>query len=174
MLTGLPHFVATDGGRATAGFTGTAPGDCVVRAWAVALERPYRDVYDELHTLQRAMRVKNPSPRDGMTKKACRRYASENGWVWTPTMAIGSGCTVHLRGDELPDGRLVVSVSKHLCAVIDGVVHDLYDPSRLGTRCVYGYWSACEVCNATRTVLDPNDHDRTTRCPECTTPRSAR
>ena len=22
----------------------------------------------------------------------------------------------------------------------DGVVHDTYDPSRDGTRCVYGYW----------------------------------
>ena len=25
------------------------------------------------------------------------------GWVWTPTMQIGSGCTVHLHADELPN-----------------------------------------------------------------------
>jgi hypothetical protein len=62
------------------------------------------------------------------------------GWMWTPTMQIGSGCTVHLRADELPPGRLVVSVSKHLTAVIDGVIHDTHDCSRRGTRCVYGYW----------------------------------
>ena len=62
------------------------------------------------------------------------------GFVWTPTMQIGSGCTVHLRDGELPMGRLVVSLSGHYCAVLDGVVHDLYDPSRDGTRCVYGYW----------------------------------
>jgi hypothetical protein len=31
-------------------------------------------------------------------------------------------------------------VSKHYCAVIDGVIHDTSDPSRDGTRCVYGYW----------------------------------
>ena len=55
-------------------------------------------------------------------------------------MQIGSGCTVHLRADELPPGRLVVSVSKHLTAVIDGVIHDTHDCSRRGTRCVYGYW----------------------------------
>jgi hypothetical protein len=24
--------------------------------------------------------------------------------------------------------------------VIDGVIHDTFDPSRGGTRCVYGYW----------------------------------
>jgi hypothetical protein len=55
-------------------------------------------------------------------------------------MQIGSGCTVHLRPKELPAGRLVVSVSKHLTAVIDGVIHDTHDCSRRGTRCVYGYW----------------------------------
>ena len=55
-------------------------------------------------------------------------------------MQIGSGCTVHLRGDELPSGRLVVSVSKHLTAVIYGVIHDTHDCSRGETRCVYGYW----------------------------------
>ena len=56
-------------------------------------------------------------------------------------MAIGSGCTVHLRADELPPGRLIVGVSRHTTAVINGVVHDTHDPTRGGTRCVYGYWS---------------------------------
>jgi hypothetical protein len=56
-------------------------------------------------------------------------------------MQIGSGCKVHLRSDELPIGRLVVGLSRHSAAVIDGVLHDTYDCSRRGTRCVYGYWS---------------------------------
>ena len=60
-------------------------------------------------------------------------------------MFVGSGCQVHLREDELPSGRLIVSLSKHSCAVIDGVIHDLDDPSRDGTRCVYGYWKREEV-----------------------------
>lgn len=55
-------------------------------------------------------------------------------------MRIGQGCTVHMRADELPSGRLVVNLSKHSTAVIDGVCHDTYDPSRDGTRCVYGYF----------------------------------
>ncbi len=38
-------------------------------------------------------------------------------------------------------GRLIVSVSKHMTAVIDGVIHDTHNPSRDGTRCVYGYWT---------------------------------
>jgi len=45
-----------------------------------------------------------------------------------------------LRADELPSGRLVVSVSKHLTAVVDGVIHDTHDCSRVEARCVYGYW----------------------------------
>jgi len=60
-------------------------------------------------------------------------------------MRIGQGCTVHLRAEELPGGRLVVRVTRHLCAVVDGVIHDTHDPSRKGTRCVYGYWSPLEV-----------------------------
>lgn len=70
-------------------------------------------------------------------------------------MFVGSGCKVHLTDGELPKGRLIVNVSKHLTAVIDGVIHDTHDPQRYeekqvgnlqyevvkGTRCVYGYWS---------------------------------
>ena len=55
-------------------------------------------------------------------------------------MKVGSGCRVHLRPGELPKGRLVVAVSKHYTAVIDGSVHDIGDPCRGGMRCVYGYW----------------------------------
>ena len=63
------------------------------------------------------------------------------GGQWVSCMGIGTGCTTHLRVDEIPmQGRIIASVSKHLTAVIDGVINDTYDPSRDGTRCVYGYW----------------------------------
>ena len=39
-----------------------------------------------------------------------------------------------------PRGVIIVAISKHYTAVIDGVIHDMHDPSRGGTRCVYGYW----------------------------------
>jgi hypothetical protein len=55
-------------------------------------------------------------------------------------MKIGQGCKVHLRKEELPSGRLIVSVSRHLTAVIDGVIYDNHDCSRDGSRCVYGYY----------------------------------
>jgi hypothetical protein len=78
--------------------------------------------------------------RTGVRRSSIRRYMKALGWKWTPTMFIGSGCKVHLRDGELPMGRLVVDVSRHEVAVIDGVIHDTHDPSRDGTRCVYGYY----------------------------------
>jgi hypothetical protein len=55
-------------------------------------------------------------------------------------MNVGAGWKVHLRDGELPMGRLVVNVSRHSVAVIDGVINDTFDDQHGGTRCVYGYW----------------------------------
>jgi hypothetical protein len=136
-------FILHDGGRVAAGYKGAA-GDCVVRAIAIATEQPYKKVYDTLFSLNKLQRgrLRGRSPRDGGTSmNTIKKYLSSMGWNWIPTMRIGSGCKVHLRKNELPMGRLIVRVSKHLVAVIDGVIYDTYNPSRCATRCVYGYWS---------------------------------
>lgn len=148
-------FVYDDGGRAAAGYVGTA-GDCTVRAIAIATGKPYQEVYDALFELsrrERLLRKRGQSPRDGVHKTTYKRYLQSIGWRFVPTMRIGSGCTTHLRAGELPMGRLVVSVSRHNVAVIDCVVHDTYDPSRDGTRCVYGYWIEPQF-NATTKEFD--------------------
>lgn len=134
-----------DGGRALAGFRGDAR-DCVVRAIAIAAELPYDLVYADLadRTFERPVRdgTRNArTARNGIAKNVRRAFLSDLGWHWTPTMQIGSGTTVHLRADELPRGRLIVSVSRHLVAVVDGVIRDTFDCSRDGTRCVYGFYS---------------------------------
>lgn len=133
-----------DGGRAAAGYKG-ATGDCVTRAIAIATGNSYQEVYDAINAAGLGERIGSrkrgvSNARTGVYKQTIRRYMESIGWKWTPTMAIGSGCKVHLRADELPAGRLVVNVSKHSCAVIDGVIYDDHDPSRGGTRCVYGYY----------------------------------
>jgi hypothetical protein len=136
-------FVEDDGGRADAGFKGNA-GDCVTRSIAIATQKPYREVYDELNWLAKKERPRNgkgrSSARDGVHRTTYHRYMLAHGWFWVPTMFIGSGCKVHLKKKELPKGRLVVRVSKHITAVIDGVIHDMHDPQRDGTRAVYGYY----------------------------------
>jgi len=139
------EWIYDDGGRAAAGFKGIA-GDCACRAVTIACEEDYLVVYQELNSWGAeerltARRRHRSSSRTGVHKHTLRRYLEERGWVWHPTMGIGTGCRVHLRAEELPSGRLICSLSKHVVAVIDGVVHDTYDPSRDGTRCVYGYFS---------------------------------
>ncbi len=167
--------VFNDGGREAAGFKGHA-GDCVTRAIAIAAELPYTEVYKKIalgNVSQRAgkrgKRTRSANHGVETDRKWFKDYMRSLGFVWTPTMGIGTGCKVHLHDGELPDGRLVVMVSKHACAVIDGVIHDTHDPQRDGVtferppgwetmplklgysrnqngihhvsrRCVYGYW----------------------------------
>jgi len=138
------EWVYNDGGRAEAGFKGTT-GDCVCRAIAIATERPYREVYDLINEFAKGERTGKrkkgkSSARTGVYPATIRKVMEYLGWVWHPTMQIGQGCKVHLCAEELPKGRLVVSVSRHETAVIDGVLHDIYDCTREGTRCVYGYY----------------------------------
>ena len=132
-----------DGGRSEAGYKGST-GDCVVRAISIASQKPYQEVYDLVNSYasnEYKSRVsKKSNARTGVRKSTIRKMMQELGFVWTPTMKVGSGCKVHLVESELPQGRLVVQVSKHITAVIEKVIHDTYDPSRDGTRCVYGYW----------------------------------
>lgn len=147
-MTQAIAFQYDDGGRAAAGFRGHT-GDCVTRAVAIATGRPYIEVYNDLAALgkqeRRSKRRTGKShPRTGVHSPTVRRYMASLGWRWVPTMQIGQGCKVHLRTDELPKGSLVVSVSRHDTAVIDGVLHDTYDCSRDGTRCVYGYYLSPE------------------------------
>lgn len=138
------RYVYDDGGRAAAGFRGVT-GDCVTRAIAIAAQLPYREVYDDLNAIgskerRSKRRRRRSSARTGVHIPTTRRYLASIGWRWVPTMAVGRGCTTHLRPEELPGGRLIVSVSRHMVAVIDGVIHDTHDPSRDGMRCVYGYF----------------------------------
>lgn len=151
MVIGLP-WVYDDGGRATApGFGGrSSSGDCAVRAVAIATGQEYAKVYRELTERQaefgrtsRSARARQaaakPHARHGVYADVWRAYMIDLGWTWVPTMKIGSGTTVHLRPGELPDGPLVVQVTRHLTAVVDGAVRDTHDPCRGGTRAVYGY-----------------------------------
>lgn len=143
-MTPLPVII-DDGGRAAAGFKGQTR-DCVTRAVAIATGMPYREVYDLFNEQARSERPRKgksrSSARTGVHNPTIRRVMASLGWEWHPTMGIGTGCTVHLAEGELPTGRLVVSCSKHVVAVLDGIVHDTYDPTRDGTRCVYGYFTA--------------------------------
>ena len=138
------EFIYDDGGRGKY-FKGRS-GDCVTRAITIATGKDYLEVYNAINELAKKERITKrkktkSNARTGVYKSTYKKYINSlGGWKWIPCMGIGSGCKVHLKADELPKGVLLVSVSKHLTCVIDGVIHDTHDCSRNGTRCVYGYW----------------------------------
>jgi hypothetical protein len=149
-----------DGGRKAAGYRGST-GDCVIRALTLAtypevVAHPdipeagarYKSMYDALQRRQKAYVKKTlkqdtlgrHSVRNGVINPVYREMLKDAGWRQTPTKARRP--RVHLRAEELPAGRVIVEVNRHLVAVIDGVIYDTFDSSRDGTRPVYSYWEA--------------------------------
>ena len=117
-------FVYDDGGRKAAGYKGTT-GDCACRAVAIAAQRPYQEVYDLINEYAKKERTgkrkrKVSNARTGVYQTTMLKVMSHYGFKWVATMHIGQGCTVHLREDELPRGRIVCNLSRHYAAVIDG------------------------------------------------------
>ena len=146
------EFQYNDGGREAAGYKGSA-GDCAVRATAIATGLGYKTVYDGLFKAGKQYSENNrdrvakdisrngASPRNGVWREVLNAYLASLGWVWVPVMKVGSGCQMRLRSDEVPnDQQIIVRLSRHYAAVCWGTLHDTYDSSRDGTRCVYGYW----------------------------------
>ena len=142
------EFVYNDGGRSKY-FKGTG-GDCVTRAIAIISGKDYKEVYNALAEGNKNQRKTKKSSKTTGKKTALHGINTKRKWFkylmkawgfeWVSVMNIGSGCKMHLKAEELPEGRIVCKLSKHFTAVIDGVINDTYDPSRNGTRCVYGYW----------------------------------
>lgn len=142
------RFIRNDGGRAASGYLGKA-GDCVVRAIAIATRIQYHTIYSDLAIINLTMPKTAGRETAGIHSAShgiytesvlFKRYMIDRNFTWVPTMGIGTGCLMHLHQEEVPKGRIIVRVSKHVAAVIDGVLYDTHDCSRGGTRCVYGYW----------------------------------
>lgn len=145
------NVTITDGGRKEAGFKGECR-DCVVRAIAVAmshvdplfrgarLSEAYTRVYRDIKTLAAA--AGKASPRGGVDVRSpwFKAYMAKLGWIWQPTAEFGSKERLHLGADFPQKGTYIVRLSKHVVAVIDGVIYDNHDPQRGGRRMVYGFW----------------------------------
>ena len=153
------EMIVNDGGRSKY-FKGTA-SDCAVRAICNATGKDYKEVYDAINELAKHERTGKrkkgiSSAREGVYGDTFKKYVEgQLGWVWHPTMKIGSGCKVHLCAEELPKGILIVSISRHYTCVKDGVIYDTWNCSIdkyvdwntgkymevTDKRCVYGYWT---------------------------------
>jgi hypothetical protein len=176
---GRCRWVKDDGGRSRSGFghsrrstSGIARGhkdtvgDCVARAIAIATQKPYREVHDALivanvryiavseeawaNHARRRGGIRLFHADHGAYSEAFGPYLKTLGWKHTSTKELPRGKGVHLRADELPSGRLIVELPRHLVAVIDGVIHDTHDCSDEGRCRVQGYWTCVKSSAARR------------------------
>lgn len=104
-------FHWNDGGRAASGFVGLT-GDCATRTLAIVTGRPYRDVYQDLWERQ------GQTPRRGIYGDVLDRFLSDLGWE-----RITVDPSV-----ELPGGIAVLRFTDHVSALVEGVVHDTWNP----------------------------------------------
>ena len=130
----MTKYIETDGGRAAAGFKGRT-GDCGVRAMAVALGLDYKACYQELAQAHKE-RTGKKTARNGIYKETFSEVLSRHGWVWHPAPKFDGR---KARASDMPKGKVIVRMSKHFAAVIDGTVHDSWNSTH---KMVYGFWAA--------------------------------
>jgi len=133
------RFKHNDGGRELAGYKGKNVGDCVPRAIVIALGLMYRATRKELDDLNREMTGGlASSTQNGTALPVSHRYLLDAGWELVLT-----------KGQYLKDipqtGRYVACLARHDCAVIDGVVHDIWDSrkcrrTKCGSPSMKGYY----------------------------------
>jgi len=132
----MANFKYNDGGRADAGFKGTA-GDCGARAMAIALELDYKTVYKELAQANKDMGFAK-SARNGIMKNVYDMVLKRHGWVWHQAPKFDGR---KARCSDMPTGVVIARQARHFVAVIDGQPNDIWDCTG---KMVYGYWAAAQ------------------------------
>jgi hypothetical protein len=139
------RWIRDDGGQPAG-----VRGGCVVRAIAIATGKPHREVHQELieatrryvsthrnrvvEWIKRSRGARGYDPLHGSYAEIYGPYLEKHlGWQRVSYNA-------RLRADELPPGRLIVEVHRHLVAVIDGLVHDTYNSGGAGRRPVKAFY----------------------------------
>jgi len=126
-------YIFNDGGRAAAGFKGTA-GDCAARAMAIALGIDYKAAYQELAQANKDMGFPK-SVRNGIMKNTYDMVLARHGWVWHSAPKFDGR---KARCSDMPAGSVIARQAHHFVAVIEGEANDMFDCTH---RMVYGYWA---------------------------------
>tara|TARA_Y100000817_G_scaffold78551_1_gene60477 strand:- start:633 stop:1124 length:492 start_codon:yes stop_codon:yes gene_type:complete len=126
-------FKYNDGGRSQY-FKGKNAGDCVVRAIAIALELDYKTCYDELASLNKETEGKKTA-RGGTHKANYEKFLKRHGWVWHSAPKLEGR---KARYYDMPNGRIIMRMARHLSALVEQEIHDTWDCSY---KMVYGYYA---------------------------------
>ena len=117
-------FIRDDGGRKAAGYKGKA-GDCVVRALAIVLDRreDYRELYREMADGM-AEYGRPRSARNGVSRKVSRPIFEQHG---LRKVSLPKGPRPTYSEAYARYGNCLVGTRKHVCAIVDGNLHDMHD-----------------------------------------------
>lgn len=111
---------------------------CVVTAIAIATGKPYTDVYSALNPNNIITKPSDKTSRYAIQrqmKEAAHRYLLSLGYEWVNTRVL-------FHPKNLPQGTIIVSVTKELIAVINGVInHTSPNYNYSGSRLIYGYYT---------------------------------
>lgn len=129
------EFIWNDGGRAASGFVGLT-GDCVTRAIAIATGTAYRDVYRALGATE------GNSPRNGVSTATAKAHLDQAGWQYH------RGMKLPIHQSDLPAGVVVLHLlnkngrkNRHLCTLVDRVIHDTWNPGDDDGFLVDAFWT---------------------------------
>ncbi len=122
-------FQYNDGGRSRAGFDSNV-GDCVTRAITIIFGFNYLDAHQQVNILLKRFSDGNSLVPDGISNSSTKKLMKHFGLVWNPTNSFL----------DIPRKRKVIlNFPCHVCAVIDGVIHDTHD-NRNNSNRIYGFW----------------------------------
>lgn len=134
-----PHavpFVQTDAGRSSSKRS-KQKNDCTVRAWATANHIPYDEAYDVLKSFGRKSGRGIDFKGFANTQINIVSRISFPAVKGKKRMNIGKFC------NQYDKGIFIIKTAKHVSAVLDGVVHDTFEPRH--DRCVYAAYALVVV-----------------------------
>lgn len=122
-------FQYNDGGRHRAGFRENV-GDCVTRSISILFGFDYLDAHQQVNILLKRFRDGNSLVPNGITNSSTKKLMKHFGLIWNPTNSFL----------DIPrKGKFILNFPHHVCAVIDGTIHDTHDNRNISNR-IYGFW----------------------------------
>ena len=105
--------------------------DCVIRALAVAFDKPWIDVFDELTSIARE------NFDVATSKDVYMEYVKKHGAEYIKTMTKYSRLSGGDFADQYQEGVYILRMANHLTVCRQGIIYDTWDCSE---KIVYNAW----------------------------------
>ena len=131
-------YVKTDGGRSESGFTvgKKQKRDCVPRAIAILLNKPYKKVWGDLYERQYKAGY-DFNPDKGVITHVWQNYLAEHGYKYFCVKKSRK----YVLPKDIPMGKVLLHTRGHIAACIDHTIYDNWDSrtKKSKPRKLYGY-----------------------------------